>query len=238
MKLKYPSKVMDASAPPRALPRLPGDVVDAVLAFLDVLCLSRACTTSRGRSSSDGLPMAAHGADSWRRVFRARWPPTSLFRLKARVLASAAGCVRRECALRANAARRDVEVVARPYRLRGVAIDDADGNATSVDATVVMGADYTVAGTAALSSGSLRGNAVEAAWCGQLSAWIEPGAGKRRWQLSFDETSPANAAAFRYTGRIALDGCSVTGTFRHAVFYKLKGTFEFAIAAVEAEDGG
>ena len=154
---------MDASAPPRALPRLPGDVVDAVLAFLDVLSLSRACTTSRGRSSSDGLPMAAHGADSWRRVFRARWPPTSLFRLKARVLASAAGCVRRECALRANAARRDVEVVARPYRLRGVAIDDADGNATSVDATVVMGADYTVAGTAALSSGSLRGNAVEAA---------------------------------------------------------------------------
>ena len=212
-------------APP-PLSRLPSEVMDAVLAFLDVVSLSRACTTSR---SSDG--MAARGADSWRRVYRARWPPTSLFSLKPRVLASAAGCARRECALRANAARRDVEVVARPYRLRGVAIDDADGNATAVDATVSMGSDYAVSGIAALSSGSLRGTAVEATWCGQLSAWIEPGASKRLWQLSFDETSPAMPAAFRYTGKVALDGCSVKGTFRHAVFYKLTGTFEFAIAA-------
>ena len=70
----------------------------------------------------------------------------------------------------------------------------------------------------------------------QVSAWIAPGAGKRLWQLSFDEVAPNNVGAFRYTGRVAPDGCAVAGTFKHTVLWRLTGTFAFAITSA-SDDG-
>ena len=213
---------------------LPPDAVASILEYCDVSSLSAACLTSRG---NDHLDFASHSDRAWTSELYARWPPTSLFRLKSRVLACAAGCPRRACALRATASRRDVDVVAREYRLVGFAVDDADGNKTPVTALAHARADLSFAGSAELARGSLRNAAVTAAWSGQLSAWISPGAAKRLWQLSFDETSPNNVGAFRYTGLVAPDGCSVAGTFRHTVFYKLTGTFELAICAATVDPG-
>ena len=97
---------MAPEGPSDALARLPPEVLCVVLGLLDVASLAAG-------SAAGGVSLTDNAEPAWENVFQSYWPPTGMFRLKLAVAEHARGSARRRCALRACAARRDVDVVAR-----------------------------------------------------------------------------------------------------------------------------